>query len=203
MTIDAFAELLEPADLHVAQRLSALGKEADDRVTLAVALAVRAVRVGRAAHLLPALTAEENVALPLTVRGVPIAPPVRLRQRLTPLANPRVLAPLGTTLLMVCAFNVVYIFSSAITAPATGGSNTLLAVLLLSYGAAGVIGNLIAGPVTDRYGSRFIGPITLGGQAVALAALLLTGCGFEPLYDPAMDRIRPEKAAQVPAGRSA
>ena len=44
MTIDAFAELLEPADLHVAQRLSALGKEADDRVTLAVALAVRAVR---------------------------------------------------------------------------------------------------------------------------------------------------------------
>lgn len=46
MTIDAFSEIFEPADLHVAQRLSALGKDTDDRVALAVALAVRAVRGG-------------------------------------------------------------------------------------------------------------------------------------------------------------
>ncbi|OAN30085.1 exodeoxyribonuclease V subunit alpha [Mycolicibacterium iranicum] len=46
MTIDAFAELFEPADLHVAQRLSALGNDTDARVALAVALAVRAVRGG-------------------------------------------------------------------------------------------------------------------------------------------------------------
>lgn len=46
MTIDAFAELFEPADLHVAQRLSALGQDSDDRVALAIALAVRAVRSG-------------------------------------------------------------------------------------------------------------------------------------------------------------
>lgn len=46
MTVDAFAELFEPADLHVAHRLSALGKDTDDRVALAVALAVRAVRGG-------------------------------------------------------------------------------------------------------------------------------------------------------------
>ncbi|MDA2892024.1 exodeoxyribonuclease V subunit alpha [Mycolicibacterium sp. BiH015] len=46
MTIDAFAELFEPADLHVAQRLSALGNNTDDRVALALALAVRAVRGG-------------------------------------------------------------------------------------------------------------------------------------------------------------
>ena len=62
MTIDAFAELLEPADLHVAQRLSALGKEADDRVTLAVALAVRAVRGGSVCVDLRAIA--EQVGMP-------------------------------------------------------------------------------------------------------------------------------------------
>lgn len=38
--------LLEPADIHVATRLGVLGGEADDRVLLAVALAVRGVRRG-------------------------------------------------------------------------------------------------------------------------------------------------------------
>lgn len=45
-TLDAFAELLEPADVHVAQRLCALTAESDPRVALAVAFAVRAVRSG-------------------------------------------------------------------------------------------------------------------------------------------------------------
>ncbi|VEG51887.1 exodeoxyribonuclease V subunit alpha [Mycolicibacterium aurum] len=46
MTVEAFAELFEPADIHVAQRLTALGEENDDTVALAVALAVRALRSG-------------------------------------------------------------------------------------------------------------------------------------------------------------
>ena len=46
MSIDAFTELFEPADIHVAQRLTALGKDDDTRVALAVALAVRALRSG-------------------------------------------------------------------------------------------------------------------------------------------------------------
>jgi exodeoxyribonuclease V alpha subunit len=45
-TLDAFDELLEPADVHVAQRLSTLTGESDPTVALAVALAVRAVRAG-------------------------------------------------------------------------------------------------------------------------------------------------------------
>lgn len=40
------AGVLDVADVHVAQRLCALGKETDDRVALAVALAVRALRGG-------------------------------------------------------------------------------------------------------------------------------------------------------------
>jgi exodeoxyribonuclease V alpha subunit len=44
--LDHFAEILEPADVQVARRLTTLGGEADDSVTLAVALAVRALRAG-------------------------------------------------------------------------------------------------------------------------------------------------------------
>ncbi|MFN3002942.1 exodeoxyribonuclease V subunit alpha [Mycolicibacterium wolinskyi] len=44
--LDAFTEILEPADVHVAQRLTALAKEPDKSVELAVALAVRALRSG-------------------------------------------------------------------------------------------------------------------------------------------------------------
>ena len=39
-------EVLAAADVHVAQRIGALAGETDDRVLLAVALAVRAVRTG-------------------------------------------------------------------------------------------------------------------------------------------------------------
>ncbi|WP_018598667.1 exodeoxyribonuclease V subunit alpha [Mycobacterium sp. 155] len=44
--LDHFAEILEPADVQVARRLTALGGETDGSVTLAVALAVRALRAG-------------------------------------------------------------------------------------------------------------------------------------------------------------
>lgn len=44
--MDAFAEILEPADVQVAQRLSTLSGTTDASVTLALALAVRALRGG-------------------------------------------------------------------------------------------------------------------------------------------------------------
>ncbi|WP_077742305.1 exodeoxyribonuclease V subunit alpha [Mycolicibacterium boenickei] len=44
--LDAFAEILEPADVHVAQRLSTLAEESTPSVVLALALAVRALRGG-------------------------------------------------------------------------------------------------------------------------------------------------------------
>ena len=58
MTVEAFSELFEPADLHVAQRLTALGKDGDDSVALAVALAVRALRGGSVCVDLRAVAAQ-------------------------------------------------------------------------------------------------------------------------------------------------
>jgi DHA1 family inner membrane transport protein len=118
------------------------------------------------------------VTIPLVVRGVPTAAAVSIRQRLAPLADRRVLAPLGTTLLMIAGFNVVYIFSASVTHASTGGSGTLLAALLLAYGVAGVVGNVVAGPLTDRFGSRPTAIVALAGQIVALVVLPFVESSF-------------------------
>ncbi|MDZ4234964.1 MAG: exodeoxyribonuclease V subunit alpha [Dietzia sp.] len=46
MILETFSELFEPADIHVARRLTALAEEPDETVALAVAVAVRALRGG-------------------------------------------------------------------------------------------------------------------------------------------------------------
>ncbi|GAA2058370.1 MFS transporter [Leifsonia soli] len=118
------------------------------------------------------------VAIPLVVRGVPVPPAVGLRRRLAPLADLRIVAPLATTLLMVAGFNIVYIFSAAVTHASTGGSGSLLAILLLAYGVAGVAGNSVAGPLTDRFGSRIVAVVALAGQALTLVVLAFTEASF-------------------------
>lgn len=61
MSLDAFADVLEPADVHVAQRLTELGSDPDPAVALAVALAVRAVRSGSVCVDLRAVAAQVGV----------------------------------------------------------------------------------------------------------------------------------------------
>jgi predicted MFS family arabinose efflux permease len=114
-----------------------------------------------------------GVGIAAGFRGAPKPVVVPFRQRLTPLADHRVLGAVFTTLFMVIAFNVVFIFSATLTAGATGGSGELLALLLMVYGGAGVVGNLLAGPMTDRYGGRHIAVIALVSVAALLAVLPL------------------------------
>lgn len=118
------------------------------------------------------------IALPLAVRGVPLGQVISIRRRIAVLGHRRILAPLGAILFTVAGFNLVYIFSAAVTAPSTGGSGSILAVLLLGYGVAGIVGNLLAGPGTDRLGNRRTAMIALGGQFVALAILAFVETSF-------------------------
>jgi DHA1 family inner membrane transport protein len=119
---------------------------------------------------LAALTA---VAVAVFVRHIPIGAPVSARQRFAILRDPRILLALIATLLVVSSFNVVYIFSAAVTDVATGGSASLLALLLLIFGVAGIGGNTAAGPLTDRFGNRPVAVATLGLLFVSLLALTL------------------------------
>ena len=76
MTADA--ELFAPADVHVAQRLTELGGETDERVALAIKLAVRALRGGSVCVDLAVAEQELGVDLQTAVDASPLlgSPPV-------------------------------------------------------------------------------------------------------------------------------
>ncbi|MBK4349069.1 MFS transporter [Lacisediminihabitans changchengi] len=127
---------------------------------------------------LAVLAALVAVAVAFAVRGIPIGAPVSVRRRFAILADPRILLALATTLLVIAGFNVVYIFSSVVTATATGGSPSLLAVLLLIFGVAGIGGNVVIGPLTDRFGSRTVATIFIAVQLVTLPLLPVVAESF-------------------------
>ena len=122
------------------------------------------VLAGLAAVVVPALL--------LVVRDVPRSAAVDLRARAVVLRDPRIVFAIAASLLMTLAFNMVYIFSAVITHDATGGDHKRLAILLLAYGVAGVIGNILGGRLADRIGSRRTLQIVLAAQAVAFVSLI-------------------------------
>jgi DHA1 family inner membrane transport protein len=111
------------------------------------------------------------VVLLLVVRDVPLGSVAGVGARLRVLRSLATLLTLGSALLLTASFNVVYIFSAAVTVRATGGSSKLLATLLLAFGIGGVVGTYLAGRLTDRLGSRVMVAVALGGQVVVLALI--------------------------------
>ena len=123
-----------------------------------------AVLAGLAAVLAPALL--------FAVRGVPAATGVSLRDRAAVMRNRHTVFAVAASLLMMLAFNMVYIFSAVITHDATGGDSSRLALLLLVYGTAGIAGNYLGGRLSDRIGSRRTLQIVLAVQTAAFLALI-------------------------------
>jgi DHA1 family inner membrane transport protein len=121
--------------------------------------------------ILVGLAAVVAIVVALSVRGVPLAPTTSVRERFLILTDRRIIALLATTLLMIAGFNIYYIFSSTIAATATGENGGLLAALLFSVGIAGVVGNAVSGPFTDRFGSRRTLGVSLGVMALVLLAV--------------------------------
>ena len=120
---------------------------------------------------LAALAALVAVAVAFFVRGIPLGAAVSVAGRFAVLANRRIVLTLVATLLGVAGFNIVYIFSSAVTQQATGGNGGLLAGLLLVFGISGIAGNILAGRLTDRFGNRRTAAVAFGAQIIIMIAL--------------------------------
>ena len=130
---------------------------------------------------LAALAILLGAAVALVVRGLPEPPRIGLAARFAPLADPRIVLALIAMVLATASFNIVYIYSSAVTAGATGGDGVLLAGLLLVYGLAGIVGTTLAGRLTDRRGSTPVAVGALVGQVLVL--LLLAAGAASYLFD--------------------
>ncbi|MFD1720022.1 MFS transporter [Amnibacterium endophyticum] len=117
-------------------------------------------------------------AVAATVRGLPEPAVVPFAARLVPLRDARIALPLVSVVFVTASFNIVYIYSAAVTRQATGGDGRLLAVLLLVYGVFGVAGTALAGRLTDRHGAGRVAAVAFTGEAVVLVALSLLGASF-------------------------
>ncbi|KQW87260.1 MFS transporter [Massilia sp. Root418] len=102
---------------------------------------------------------------------IPALPAVTLRQRLAPLKDSRVLLTLLTTLAAYSGLFAVYTYIGVSFDRVTGGKPDVLAGLLLLWGLAATVGNLGAGKLTDRYGSRAIIYGALAAATVNFALL--------------------------------
>lgn len=101
------------------------------------------------------------VSLLATARWLPSVrvPSVNLATRLAPLRQLAVAHILAVTVILMTGAFAVTTYLAVVIAPATGGSSTVLAVLLAVNGVAGVIGTSAAGRLVDRWGGR---PVLLG-----------------------------------------
>ena len=112
-------------------------------------------------------------AVGLGLDHIPTGAVTGLAQRVGVLRDRRVLLVLAATVLVTTGFNVVYIFSAELTHDATGGDGRLLALLLLLYGIGGIVGTALAGPVTDRVGSRATAAVATGALVAVFVLLAL------------------------------
>ncbi|MFG2721411.1 MFS transporter [Streptomyces sp. NPDC048416] len=109
--------------------------------------------------LVTALGAAAFAGLALMLRDLPAPAPAHtlsLRTRLAPLTDRRVLGATATTFLVFLAFQTVYIYYTVASAPATGGDQSRLTLLLLVSGVFSVVGSNVGGRVVDIWGPRAV-----------------------------------------------
>jgi predicted MFS family arabinose efflux permease len=137
--------------------------------------------------------AVSGLAVWVSLPAIPALPSATLRQRVAPLKDSRIAMTLFTTLIAYAGAFSVYTYIGVIFDRATGSSPKVLAALLLVWGVAATTGNLVAGRLTDRFGSKRIvhaalllmmanfalTPWTSAHIATAVVAIVIWGvCGW-------------------------
>jgi predicted MFS family arabinose efflux permease len=76
--------------------------------------------------------------------------------------------------------NVLYTYIAPWSLTAGGVSESELGAVLLCYGAAGIIGLVVAGTLGDRH-PRLVVNVMMAGMVIALVAMALVGHGVPPV----------------------
>jgi MFS transporter, DHA1 family, inner membrane transport protein len=130
----------------------------------------------------------------LLLRAVPQPPRIGLAARLAPLRHAGIGLTMLTTLFAFGGFLMVYTYSGLVFDRVTGGEKSLLAGLLLFWGVAAIIGNLVSGRLVDRHGSH---RIIIGTLAVAIGNILWGAAGWG-LMVPQQHRLISASPEQAP-----
>ena len=100
--------------------------------------------------------------------------PTQLRQRLAPLTDRGVLRVIVVTLVAFTGVYLPYTYISVVFASAIAGHADRLAVLLLVFGVAGTLGNLVAGRLADRFNPALI--VRIAGFALTVMYVVMLAC---------------------------
>jgi MFS transporter, DHA1 family, inner membrane transport protein len=103
-----------------------------------------------------ALAALAGIGVMASLSHIPMLPPVSLANRLKPLTDARVSLTLASSLLFFSGVLMVYTYFAVVFDRAIDGNAMLLGGLLVLWGLAGVVSNLLAGRLSDRIGSRTV-----------------------------------------------
>lgn len=124
--------------------------------------------------LIAAVAVLVAVAVRAALPRVDAPPAVTLRERFAGAADRRVQIVLAMTVLAVLATMSVYIYVVPLLAETAHLSGGVVGVLLLVYGLGGVLGNVLGGRATDRFGSLRTLAAGLVGFTLVIATLPLT-----------------------------
>ena len=105
------------------------------------------------------------------LRSLPQPPVVTLRARLAPVRDVPIALTLLTSLFAFGGFLMVYTYAGLVLDRVTGGDERVLAGMLLFWGIAGTIGNVLCGRLVDRFPSRGIINVALWVAVVNFCAL--------------------------------
>jgi len=125
-----------------------------------------------------ALGAVAAAGVLLLLPHVPPAPPLRLRERLAPLADARIVTTLATSFLVIFGAILIYTYASVIFDRATGGDAGQLAALVSIWGVAGTVANVAGGRLIDRFGDRVVINFGLAVLALDFALMPWSGASF-------------------------
>ncbi|MFD9903090.1 MFS transporter [Streptomyces sp. NPDC059063] len=114
----------------------------------------------------------------LVPKSIAAPPPETLRRRVAPLADPRVLTTLATTMVAFTSVYVLYTYLAEIFAPATDEDGGRLAVLMFTFGVVAILGSYAAGVLTDRIGGRGVTALCLLWATACMLVLPLVTDSF-------------------------
>jgi MFS transporter, DHA1 family, inner membrane transport protein len=106
---------------------------------------------------------------------VPLPPAISLKQRFAPLGDSRVGLTLLATLLAQIGTFIVYTYFSVVFDRAIGGNAAVLGGLLVMWGLAGTLSNLLTGRVLDRIGARKVVIVMMLAVTVSIVLMPWTG----------------------------
>jgi predicted MFS family arabinose efflux permease len=124
------------------------------------------------------LAALSAVGVGLMLKDVPLPPQVTFSQRVKPVGDPRVALTLLTTWLYQSGQFVAYTYLTVVFDRAIGHNHVMVVALLVAFGVAGTLSNLVVGRLADSMGNRKLIFSMLAVLILVLASLSWTGASL-------------------------